>query len=168
MCDGVANCPQGEDERLEECLRREAFSDLATIECPQKDIYNVTITIRAVPCDGNYECQNNEDEQNCSLPDYILIVPLVTIMTILAIIGYVLWKSTTVAFTKKTPKASLPSDLELLHGTEALREVMFQAQSLDNSKAMNSEFIDAEMKIHNEVLSEVVCCIKVCSNMFFV
>ena len=167
VCDGVANCPQGEDESLEECLGREAFSDLATIECPKKDIYNVTITIRAVPCDGNQECKNNEDEQNCSLPDYILLVPLVTIMTILAIIGYFLWKSTTVAFTMKNPKATLPLDLELLHGTETLREMIFQAQSLENSEEINSEFINAEVKIHNEVLSEVVCCIKVCSNMLF-
>ena len=168
VCDGVANCPQGEDEILEECLGRDAFSDLATIECPKKDIYNVTITIRAVPCDGNYECENDEDEQNCSLPDYILIVTLVTIMSILAILGYFLWISTTAAFTKKNPEASWPSDFELIHGTEALRETMFQTQSLENSEKINSEFIDVEMKIHSEELSEVVCCIKVCSNMFLV
>ena len=49
------------------------------------------------------------------------------------------------------------SDLEMLHGTDALKRTMFQAQTLDNF----DQIIDMEMKIHNGVLSEVVCCIKV-------
>ena len=95
VCDGVANCPSGEDEDFEMCSDKGAFSDLATFKCVKKDVFNVTIKINAVPCDGNYECDDDEDEKNCSLPDYVLIVSLVIVIISFGIIGYLLWKTNT-------------------------------------------------------------------------
>ena len=160
MCDGVANCPNGEDEDLDTCVKRGLFSEMASIDCDKKDVYNVTIKIRAVPCDGIYECENDMDEKNCSLPDYVLIVILVPFTICLGIFGYLLWKKNSFTSTKKDQMPTLP-DFDLLHGKESLAQTMFHAQSLDNFEQINTAFVDGEMKIHNGVLSELVCCIKV-------
>ena len=160
MCDGVANCPNGDDEVFETCHGRGVFSDLATFTCEKKDVYNVTIMINAVLCDGNYECKDGEDEKNCSLPNYVLIVSLGIVIISFGIFGYVLWKANSFILTKKHQMSTLP-DFEMLHGTEALKETMFHAQSLDNFEHIKSIFIDVEIKKHNGILSEMVCCIKV-------
>ena len=160
VCDGVANCPNGEDEDFETCVENGAFPELATIDCDKKNVYNVTIRIRSVPCDGNYECAYDDDEKNCSLPDSILIITLGIIIPILGTLGYCLWKAAILGLTTKK-EMSTPPDLAILHGTEALKETMFHAQSLENFEHIKSIFVDMEMKKHNGVLSEVVCCIKV-------
>ena len=160
VCDGVANCPNGDDEDFETCLKRGAFSEMATIKCDKKDVENVTIQIRAIYCDGVSECKNDEDETNCSLPEYVLTVTLVIIVFILIILCTFWWKISTYTLTKKVQIPTLP-DIEILHRTETLKETMFQAQSLDNFQQINSAFIDVEMKLHNGTLSEIVCCIKV-------
>ena len=136
------------------------FSDLATIECPKKNIYNNTIWIRAVPCDGNYECYNDQDEQNCSIPDFVSIVILGTIMLISGFGALALWKSTTDILIRKTQMVTL-KDLESLHGTDYLKNKMFEIQSCENAIDINSRLVEVEMKIHDGVKSEVVCCIKV-------
>ena len=160
MCDGIANCPNGDDEDLDTCFEKGAFSELATIDCDKKNVYNGTIRIRSVPCDGIYECAYDDDEKNCSLPDSILIITLGLIILIFGILGYCLWEATIIALTKKKQLPTLP-DFEMLHGTETLKETMFHAQSLENFELIKSIFVDVEMKKHNGVLSEVVCCIKV-------
>ena len=38
---------------------------------------------------------------------------------------------------------------------------MFEIQSFENATDINSRFVEVEMKIHDGVKSEVVCCIKV-------
>ena len=160
VCDGVANCPNGEDEDYETCVEKGAFSELATIDCDKKNVYNVTIRIRSVPCDGNYECAYDDDEKDCSLPDSILIITLGIIILIFGILGYCLWKATIIALAKKKQNTTLP-DFLMLHGSETLKETMFHAQSLENFEHIKSIFVDVEMKKHNGVLNEVVCCVKV-------
>ena len=166
MCDGVANCPNGDDEELETCIDRGLFPDLATFECEKKDVYNVTIKINAVFCDGISECKDEEDEKNCSVPDYILILSLGIIFVIFGIFGHLLWKANSLTLTKKNQMTTSLPDFEMLHGTETLKDTMFHAQSLENFEEIISIFVDVEMKKHNRVLCEVVCCIKV-SNVSF-
>ena len=161
ICDGVANCPDGDDEELETCIDRGVFPDLATFTCEKKDVYNVTIKINAVLCDGISECKNEEDEKDCSVPDYILIVSLVTIIVSFAVFGHLLWKINCLTLTKKNQMPTSIPDFEKLHGTETLKETLFHAKSLGSFEHIKSIFVDLEMKKHNGVLSEVVCCIKV-------
>ena len=160
VCDGVANCPNGEDEDYETCVEKGAFSELATIPCDKKNVYNVTIRINTVPCDGNYECAFDDDEKNCFLPDSILIITLGIIIFTFGVLDYCLWKAAILALTKKKQMSTMP-DFKMLHGTEALKETIFQSQNLENFEHIKSIFVDVEMKKHNRVLSEVVCCIKV-------
>ena len=133
---------------------------MATIECQKKNVYNVTITIKAIPCDGVYECQDDEDENNCSLPDFILIVALVVITIAFGTLGFLSWESTIQNLPVKSSSTAM-HNLETLHGTDSLRKAMFQAQTLHNVESINSELINVEMKVHHGVMSEVVCCIKV-------
>ena len=165
MCDGIANCPNGDDEDLDTCFEKGAFSELATIDCDKKNVYNTTIRIWAVPCDDIYECAYDDDEKNCSLPDSILIITLGIIILIFGILSYCLWKATIFSLTKKKQMPTLP-DFAMLHGTDTLKEIMFQAQSLESFESINSAFVDVEIKTHHGVLSEMVCCIKV-SNKYF-
>ena len=76
-----------------------------------------------------------------------------------------MWMSTisTISPITMIPPLS-QEDLELLHGTDALKLTMFQAHQYSNRQAMYSSLITIEMEKHNQVLSEVVCCIKVINN----
>ena len=145
---------------METCIKRGVFSDLATLRCPKKNIYNGTIWILAVPCDGNYECYNDQDEQNCSIPDFVSIVILGTIMLISGFGALALWKSTTEILMGKNQMEIL-EELENLHGSDSLKAKMFEMQSYESANSINSRLVEVEMKIHEGVKSEVVCCIKV-------
>ena len=160
VCDGVANCPEGEDEALDLCVEEGGFSGSAIIECPKKNIYNVTLWIKAVPCDGVVECENDEDEQYCSLNDYILILIMGVFIIIFGGLAFILWTAIGILYAKKKPTLIL-LDFNSLHGTDALKETMFQAIGTINFEDMKTELIDVELDIHEGVHSEVVCCLKV-------
>ena len=138
------------------------FSDLATIECLKKDIYNVSIYIKAIPCDNIIECKNDEDERFCTLDNYIPYVIFVGILTIHGFLAYVMWNSTIngLDIIQKDMTIS-DEEMELLHATDKIRTLMFQAQNYEHFQKINSRFVEMEMKIHHENLSEVICCIKV-------
>ena len=163
VCDGQANCPNGEDEDLETCTKRGVFSEVATIVCPKKNIYNGTIWIWAIaiPCDGNYECEDDQDEKKCSVSDFVSIVILGIIMIISQLCAFILWKFTTESLIPKNDEMITLEDLEFLHGTDSLKTKMFEIQSFENAQNINSRLIEVEMKIHDGIKSEVVCCIKV-------
>ena len=72
----------------------------------------------------------------------------------------ILWKSTTEILLRKDQMATL-EDLESIHGTDFLKNKMFEIQSYENANVINSRLVEVEMKIHAGVKREVVCCIKV-------
>ena len=72
ICDGILETlngyKNGSDEDLEKCTLK--YPPSATVVCEKPGIYNnLTIKIRAVPCNGVVECKNREDERHCNL-DY--------------------------------------------------------------------------------------------------
>ena len=157
-CDGVANCPGAEDELLSKCIERRKFSSLATVNCTKKDTYNVDIFIKAVKCDGIKECQNDEDEKECSLPDYLLIVILIIIVILNGFMAYLLKKWT----ISKLEPILQNQDFELIHGVEEIASKLKQVQSdTDISRQINEEFIEMEIAYHYGSCSETILCIKV-------
>ena len=160
ICDGIANCPNGEDEDFETC--QETFSPYATIRCPEKDVFNMKIDIGATPCDGNYECLGDIDEVNCKLPDFYFIILLVSILIFTTFLAMIMRK-VIVASLEPIPNDTqswTQEALEAIHGKEQLKIVMHQAQNAKNSMKINQNFIQMELDIHNGVKSEMVCCIK--------
>ena len=66
-CDGIVNCPHGEDEDFIKC--KKVFSKSATIEC--QNIYFPSMTILATPCNNVTECSDGSDEDYCGLDEKI-------------------------------------------------------------------------------------------------
>ena len=162
VCDGVANCFKAEDEDLDTCINANLFSELATIECLKADIENLEIKIRAVPCDGKRECKHGEDEDQCSLPDFILIVTLVCLVVINFILTLVLWKVTIEDYDLlKENETKTKAELNALHGTTHLKTVMFQMQHSTHVELINQRYFDMELDWHSRHFGEVVCCMKV-------
>ena len=159
-CNGVANCPQGEDEALDLCVDRGTFSEEATFTCEKRDVYNVTIWINAIPCNGIGDCIWDKDELDCSLPNFILIVILAISITICGVFGFFLWQGITFVLPRKKNIHDWP-DFDSLHESDVLKETMFHAQTLENYQDFNSKMVEMEMKMHDKNISEVVCCIKV-------
>ena len=68
-CDGIVNCPHGEDEEFVKCKARNVFPKSATIEC--HNIHFPRMTILATPCNNVTECLDGSDEYYCGLDDKI-------------------------------------------------------------------------------------------------
>ena len=82
-------------------------------------------------------------------------------MIISQLCAFILWKYTTESLIPKNDQMITLEDFEFLHGTDSLKTKMFEIQSFENAIDINSRFVEVEMKIHDGVKSEVVCCIKV-------
>ena len=159
-CDGIANCPNGEDEFLAEC--NSTYSSLSTVECEKKNIFNVNITIKAVPCDGNPECQDGRDEYFCSLEDYIEIIILLAIIVIIMAVTIVMIRAIRKNCQPIDRNQTLTKEEFLsLHGTEELKIIMQQIQSCDSAKKINQQFASWEIDQHDGSTNETVLCIKV-------
>ena len=69
LCDGIFHCLWGEDEQFDEC--KNTFPEAATIKCIEADRPPwINITILAIPCNGERECLDVNDE-NCESNWYI-------------------------------------------------------------------------------------------------
>ena len=160
VCDGIANCPGAEDEAFEKC--RDKFSPLASLECLKKDIHNVEMKIRAVPCDGIVECHDESDEKNCSLPDDVLMYTLFGIAFISCVFSIAFWKQAAKNLKPIEPNLIITQDdFDNFHGTNTMKIKLQQMQSYQNSKEINASFVQMEIQHHSGVCSETVACIKV-------
>ena len=75
------HCLRGEDESFGIC--ESTFPEEATITCIENRQPGFDIWIKAIPCDGIWECRNGSDEVNCegNMYNLILIVVLLVIFT---------------------------------------------------------------------------------------
>ena len=160
VCDGTANCPDGEDELFDNC--KTYFPPLATIECLKKDAYNINITIKAFKCDGIVACEFGEDEAHCSLPDYYLLIALPIVAIFNSVIALIMWRSTIKYLPPINQKQELSEEeLETKHDTISLKTIMNEAQGSTERKILNNRFLQMEMKKHDGQCSETICCTKV-------
>ena len=146
VCDGVAHCPNGEDEAFELCIRKEKFSSLATVECEANYIYNVNMTIKAVKCNNEIECKSREDESFCSIPNYLSLIALIVIFVATSTLTLLLWKIITRNLeVSHQPLFISQEELKLLHQTSKLKEVMHEAQKSEKSKSINDSYVQMEI-----------------------
>ena len=62
--------------------------------CSYNDSYDLRIgNTYATPCNGKVECQDGQDEQDCDLPDYLILKVLGFVATLLCIILFIYLKS---------------------------------------------------------------------------
>ena len=161
VCDGIANCPQGDDETFELCKEAGKFSNLATEECLAKDIFNVDITIHAVKCDNVIECKSGLDESFCSVPNFISLIALIVFFITNSILIFIFWKMISRNLQVSDPYLFISQEeLESLHQTADLTTVMHEAQKSERSQSINDSYVSMEIKSHDGSSSETLCCIK--------
>ena len=159
-CDGIANCPKGEDEYFSDCNFK--FSSLATVKCPKINIFNLNVTIKAVPCDGKIECRDRRDEILCSLEDYIEIVISLAISVIIMAATFVMKRAIRKNRQPIDRNQTLTEEeFRTLHGKEELKTKMHQIQSCESAKRINQQFASWEIDQHDGNTNETVLCIKV-------
>lgn len=159
FCNGIANCPNGQDENFTYCDSQNAFSPIATIRCKKKDVYNVWT--KAVKCNNIIECVSEEDENECSLPGYVLILILTTVLVFISLCAFLLWHWTVRHLPKLEPCQRLSEDdFDILHGSDMFKTKLHQLQNSKNAKDFNQKLIRMEMKRHNGLKCETVCCLK--------
>lgn len=159
-CDGIANCPKGEDELISRC--KDKFSSLATKKCPKKDTHNVNVSTKAVPCDGIQECADGSDEAGCSIEDYVSIICLLFIVFTATLLNNYMKKKTVQNLTPINVNPTLTrEEFESGHGSEELSTKMQQLQTCESAKEINKKFALLEADFHSGTISETVLCIKV-------
>ena len=142
------------------------FSSLATIECQKKNIHNVDLIIKAIPCDGIVECQDGRDESFCSLEDYIEIAIFLAVLIVIIALTIVMKRKTVKNLQPIDRNQTLTKeDFLTLHGTDELKTKMHQIQSCESAKKINQQFAKWEIDQHGGNTNETVLCIKVKSAM---
>ena len=160
VCDGIANCRNGEDEVFEKCKTN--FPPLATVECFKKDVYNLNITIKAFYCDGIDECKYGEDEAHCSLPDYYLLIAIPLVGILNSVIALIMWKSTIKHLQPINSKQKVSEEeLEEMHEKDFKKTIINEVQNSSERKVLNKKFFQMELKEHSGHYGETICCIKV-------
>ena len=161
VCDGIANCPSGEDESLELCQSIGAFSTFASLQCNSSNVYG-PIRIYATYCDGIIECWYGEDEANCSLPEYVSLTLIGGLVCIIPILTIFMWKVSTNNLRSIPLNQTISEDLlKTLHGNTKMKVVMQEVQRSFKSKAVNHSYITMELNVHNGQYDEAICCMKV-------
>ena len=160
LCDGIANCPNAEDEDLELCASRR-FSPLDVVHCEKKNS-NISFQIKATQCDGTVECKYGEDEAFCSLPSWISVAAL-AITFLMSSILYFWVQRSTLKDLKPTDTILKFSEEKFLglHKTEALKILMHQIQGCSNSKELNRMYMALEIQHHNGSTCKTISCVKV-------
>lgn len=147
------------------------FPESATFDCTKKDIYNVTIRIRATLCNGIIECEYVNDESNCDGPlpsyisenQYIFLFALAIIGNSFLAIG--MWKINKKKFRALNKALNTMKInghiLESLHKDDQMKTLLKHAQAQEDYESINQQFIFIEVSLHNGNIDEAVCCIKV-------
>lgn len=113
-------------------------------------------------CNGVVECASGEDEELCSLPNEVSVIVLASVILICMLISY-LYKIDTMTYLVPIGEGQsiTEEDFKRLHGTDTLKEKMYQIQGCQNYELTNQKFLKVELEIHhNGQINETICCIK--------
>ena len=153
VCDGVAHCPDAEDEDLNKCSH--TFAASANFICNKTDTStDFKFLIRATPCDGVSECRNNEDEADCD--DQILFVFLNLGLVGLAffLVSLVLVISIWIRFKDTS------IDGEFSEGTMEL-SIVVAMQASEARISFNTDFFQSVLQQHSMDLPHTLIYLKV-------
>ena len=153
--------PNAEDESFETCRTMGAFSPYATMSCVKKGTFhnNVTVKILAVRCNGDPECANGEDEENCTLPFYILMGAILS-GGILAIISSSLGSKsadTVILDDESSTNIEVSESKE----EEATNLILAQQADVEVRKTHSKKYYNLTMEETNNNIQEAVNVIKV-------
>ena len=163
LCNGSAQCPHAEDEDFEMCSEGGSFSPLATKECLPKNTFNLNFSIKAVRCDGIIECALGEDEEDCDPPSSAYYIFGITLLLIFSLATLVILFTVRQLHPIDEEQKVLKDDIGNHHQTHALKTALWQTQNCSGQTSILGQLTEMEMSKHNGIISEVFCCIKVCT-----
>ena len=165
FCDGVINCPNGQDESFEKC--NFTFPSTATIKCHKKDIYNMNITILAVPCDGIIECIDGQDEAYCTISEIYTLISVICGYILILIMTFLLWRQERVNEVIDNKEVQLESSEPLVkakHGSEEwAAEIVLLQEAADETerREISGKIFELELNQQNGSKSEAISNLKV-------
>ena len=132
----------------------------------KKDIYNVNITIQAIPCDGIEECADGIDEAYCAISEIYTIVAVIIGYLLIITMSFLLWRKE--EFDDNTSEAVIELNETLFeseHGSESLAaEIAYfheNSTSDDERREISAKLLKYEVNYHDST-SQAICCMKVC------
>ena len=162
FCDGIPQCPDLSDEIFELCI--DYFPTTATEICPAKDIFNnKTIKIKAVKCNGVFECKDQLDEENCKVSKKNLTYTTVFGLVLLFIVAVLTISSVELSkkdkfswnFTERLATHEEPDILLNIH------PLVVVSQGTKYQKYINHFFMEVLKKLHKNDLPLILKTLKV-------
>ena len=140
----------------------------ATILCSYNDSYDLKIgNTYAIPCNGKVECIDGQDEQDCDLPDYLILKVLCLVASLLCIALFLylkvsIKKKVKLICQNKVSDNQQPDDPN--HAKS--KKLLYMAMLIENDCEQElQELYKREIEAHgNEV--RVMHCMKVLISFF--
>ena len=132
----------------------------------KKDIFNVNITIKAIPCDGIEECVGGIDEAYCAINEIYTIVAVMIGYLLIITVSFLLWRKEELGDNTSEAVIELNQTLfETEHASEALAaEIAYLHENTindDEMREISAKLLKYEVNYHNST-SQAICCMKVC------
>ena len=132
----------------------------------KKDIFNVNITIKAIPCDGIEECVGGIDEAYCAINEIYTIVAVIIGYLLIITMSFLLWRNEELGDNTSEAVIELNQTLfETEHASEALAaEIAYLHENAindDDRREISAKLLKYEVNYHNST-SQAICCMKVC------
>ena len=132
----------------------------------KKDIFNVNITIKAIPCDGIEECVGGIDEAYCAINEIYTIVAVMIGYLLIITMSFLLWRKEELGDNTSEAVIELNQTLfETEHASEALAaEIAYLHENAindDDRREISAKLLKYEVNYHNST-SQAICCMKVC------
>ena len=148
VCDQISQCPEAEDEANCE----EFFPSSATWSCTKPNTANnITIPIKATPCNAIVECDDGSDEMDCPSTTRYTLITLSMCFVICGLVSVFV-----IHFTDVHEEKSFPMlDLEEMEKYQ-LRDVIILCQNSSLRKSACHVFYNRLLKEHQGYLSKVL------------